>query len=579
MKVKRWLNLNSLNALKMKIKPILIALLFGYFLTIISCSEKTRNISQILDRVSLLMDIYPDSSFTILDSIQGVGSLDNKLYNRYQLLYIQAKDKQYKDITSDSAIFQVQKYYQTTEDIPSLTLASFYCGRLLQEKKEFKEAASFYIQAENYAEQNSNTYLKGLIQYYLGTIYYDQLMEEEAIDYYKKAIFSFNNIGKKTGVITAYNQLGNCYLMQQKNDSAFFFYRKSLFLADSIKNNALISAIRQNVGFALAKSGKHAEAIPYFKEALKYVNSDSGYGRIYCNMAESFYNQQKNDSARFYINKALILPNIKNDSYQMLGIYKLLSLINKQDHDYREALSNHEQYVRYQDLIFEENEAESIREIQKKYDYELIKNEHNNLLIEKQYGIITVLILVLCLFSLGFIFHSKLQKSRKEKNEAQRKIIYFNDLVEDLQKQENILKLKLLQHFDVIKKSVLLEQYLENNNSSQGKSLLKKFNGIIYENHPINWDTLYDAISDKYNGFPDALRKTYPELELIEFRICCLLYTGFSNTEMSIILSLSTSSITAKRSSIRKKIGLKVYSNIVEHLNKAVFDQKLSSSN
>ncbi len=81
----------------MKIKSILIALLFGYFLTIISCSEKTRNISQILDRVSLLMDIYPDSSFTILDSIQGVGSMNNKLYNRYQLLYIQAKDKQYKD--------------------------------------------------------------------------------------------------------------------------------------------------------------------------------------------------------------------------------------------------------------------------------------------------------------------------------------------------------------------------------------------------------------------------------------------------------------------------------------------------
>lgn len=558
----------------MKIKPILIVLLFGYFLSIISCSDKARNVSQILDRASLLMDMSPDSSFTLLDSIQDSESFSNALYNRYQLLYIQAKDKQYKDITTDSVIFQVQNYYKAKKDIPNLTLASFYCGRLLQGKKEFKEAAFFYIQAENYAEQNSNTYLKGLIQYYLGTIYYDQLMEKEAIRHYKRSIFFFQQAAKETAVITTYNQLGNCYLMNQKNDSAFFFYRKSLSLADSIKNNTLGSSIRQNIGFALAKSGKHKEAIPYYKEALKYVDSNLEYGRIYSNMAESYYYEQKNDSAKSYVNKALMLPDIKNDNYQMFGIYKLLSLINKQDHNYRDALLNHEQYVEYQDLILEENEAESIREIQKKYDYELIKNDHNALLIEKQYGIITVLILVICLFIVGFLYYSKLQKSRKEKNEAQRKITYFNDLVEDLQKQENILKLKLLQHFDIIKKSVLLEQYLENSNSAQGKSLLKKFNGIIYENHPINWDTLYEAINDKYNGFPDALRKTYPELELIEFRICCLLYTGFSNTEMSIILSLSTSSITAKRSSIRKKIGLKEYSNIVEHLNKAIFNPK-----
>lgn len=563
--------------MNIKTKPILVVLLLGFSLTITSCSDKVKNVSSVLERASLLMEQYPDSSFSLLDSIQDSESFNNALYNRYQLLYIQAKDKQYKDITTDSAIFQVQKYYKTKEDIPNLTLASFYCGRLLQEKKEFKEAASFYIQAEKYAAQNSNTYLKGLIQYYLGTIYYDQLMAKEAIRYYKKSIFFFNKAGKKTAVITAYTQLGNCYLMEHKNDSAFWSYRNGLSLTDSIKDNALNSAIRQNIGFALSKSGKHKEAIPYYREALTHVNSDTEFGRIYCNMSESFYNQKRNDSARFYVNKALILPNIKNDKYQMLSMYKLLSLINKQDQNYKEALSDHEQYTQYQDLIFEENEAESIREIQKKYDYELIKNDHNSLLIEKQYGIITVLILVLSLFIVALLYYLKLLKSRKEKNEAQRKIIYFNDLVEDLQKQENILKLKLLQHFDIIKKSVLLEQYLENNNSAQGKSLLRRFNGIIYENHPINWDTLYEAINDKYNGFPDALKKTYPELELVEFRICCLLYTGFSNTEMSIILALSTSSITAKRSSIRKKIGLKVYSNIVEHLNTAVSDHKQRS--
>ena len=62
---------------KVKIKPILIALLFGYFLTIISCSEKTRNISPILDRVSLNNEII------VMDPAQGGFNKLQELYETF----------------------------------------------------------------------------------------------------------------------------------------------------------------------------------------------------------------------------------------------------------------------------------------------------------------------------------------------------------------------------------------------------------------------------------------------------------------------------------------------------------------
>lgn len=67
-----------------------------------------------------------------------------------------------------------------------------------------------------------------------------------------------------------------------------------------------------------------------------------------------------------------------------------------------------------------------------------------------------------------------------------------------------------------------------------------------------------------HDGFLDLLHKSYPELDNEEFNVCCLIYNDFSNTEISIITGLSNRTITSRRSSIRKKIGIDDYGNINE---------------
>ena len=66
------------------------------------------------------------------------------------------------------------------------------------------------------------------------------------------------------------------------------------------------------------------------------------------------------------------------------------------------------------------------------------------------------------------------------------------------------------------------------------------------------------------------MRKDLTELVFMdeeEFQICCLIYaTDFKNQEIGLILKVSDSKITHKRSSIRRKIGMKEYSNIREKL-------------
>ncbi|MCG6191591.1 helix-turn-helix transcriptional regulator, partial [Maribellus maritimus] len=57
-----------------------------------------------------------------------------------------------------------------------------------------------------------------------------------------------------------------------------------------------------------------------------------------------------------------------------------------------------------------------------------------------------------------------------------------------------------------------------------------------------------------------------PQLDESEFRICCLIYVEFNNTEIAIILSYSVNTVQAKKSVIRKKLHIKTFGNVRDFL-------------
>ena len=108
--------------------------------------------------------------------------------------------------------------------------------------------------------------------------------------------------------------------------------------------------------------------------------------------------------------------------------------------------------------------------------------------------------------------------------------------------------------------------YLRKDEIRQGERLLSKFNDIVYKQQELDWDMLYDTMNELHYGFLDRLKELASTLDDNEFKICCLIYSDFTNQEIGIIMKFSSSTITHKRSLIRKKLGLPDYSNISEYL-------------
>lgn len=536
-------------------------------LACLSCKQQSKETKQTLDRVENLVEHQPDSALSLLASITHPEYLRKSQYHRYVLLQIQAKDKSYKDITLDTAIFNAKKYYAKNKDLPNAALAVFYCGRVRDEQKKQEEAMLHYLDAEKYANHTNNNNLKGLIQSAMGTVLFNQLLEDEAIVRYDQAVEYFHAAKNYKNEMIVYKIMGNCHQLKNNSESTSFCYDKAIKLANALRDSLQLANIKQSIGVFYKEKEDYNNAKRYFKEALRYSVSNE-QSKIYLNLAEIFNLQNHADSAEWYMQKSINALHDQKDLYLLASIYNTFSEIKEKKGDYSKALKYHKEYANSLSSIFDENKNNTVMEIQKKYQFELVKNEKDELALQKQKILFYSSILVIILLLIILFLYRNSMKSKKNELEAERKIYHLMNMAKDFDEKESSFRNTLLHHFEILKKAAFLENYLRREDSVRGKYLIKKFNEIVYGQENLNWDMLYQAMNDLHNGFFDHLREIYPQLDKAEFRICCLTYSKFTNSEIAIIIGQSINTIQMKKASIRKKLNIVPRGNIQEYLNK-----------
>lgn len=544
-------------------------------LLIISCSRQSRVADRIMKKAEVLVEQHPDSALILLDSLQNLLDLSKERRYQYILLQVQAKDKNYEDIASDTLIFKAKNYFIKTGDLNKAALASLYSGRVLQAQKRYEQAMTAYLDAENYSGRTKDANFKGLIQSSIGAVYYEQLLKDEAIFRYKAAEACFHEAKNYKNEIIMFNQIGNCFLMKGENDSAFVYYRKGLALADQYRlAGEQVNILRQSIGVAYRQIGHLQRAKVSFKEALAFPADSLEQARLYYNLAQVFNKGDQNDSARYYLEQSLDKLPGKNDNYLAANIYKIWSVIEEKDENYREALTRHKQYSEYVASILDENKSKAVLELQRKYDLQLLQNHNKQLQIEKQQILLIASLVVLFIIILFLFVSRRSIRRKKELLEAEQKIYQLREMArssaQSRDKKEISFRNTLLEHFDILKKAALLETYIKEDEKKQGAYLIRKFNEIVYGQTDLDWNLLYRAMNDLHDGSYDRLKEIFPVLNESEFRICCLSYEEFSNTEISIVLKYSINTIQAKKTAIRKKLGIRASGNLRDFLDEII---------
>ena len=551
---------------------------FCFFL-LFSCNSKSDKVNHVFNEVSNLVEEYPDSALAILDTLHLSVRFDERQNAEYLLLNTQAKDKAYKDISKDTEIYKASDYFKKEKDWNKAVLAKFYSGRVYQSQKDYKQALQVYLEAETLSERINDDTLKGLIQYFMGEVYYIQDFQSEAISKFKIAYEYFsksaNNYKREIPVL---NLIASSYLLEREKDSAFFYFNKALYLANVNNDSSQIVRVKRNLGIALMNEGKLDDAKGNFISALSYANDKEQLAYASLNLALVYSDLNRRDSTEFYIDKALEFFHEHKNAASLSTAYYLLSSLEASDGNFEKALRYKDEYINYLNEVWREKDENNVQEAEHKYNYELIQNERNELLIQRQKIFILALLLVFIAVVVYFYYYRKNaheKEIRLEKEvalaKAEQQVFELQKLADSFDKKEHTLRNIVIDHFEILKKASSIERDMHDSNKSSSREFIQRMNKVLYGQEEHNWDKLFHSMDKSHNDFFSKLRKEYPQLTDQEYKICCLTYAGFSNTEIAIIIKAAKNTVQQRKTDIRQKLSIEERGDI-----KAFFDVNLN---
>ena len=169
----------------------LVFLLASASLLIISCTGRPH-IKSVLDKAEEVMETEdPAVVYAMLDSIDTGELRSRRLKARYALLYSQALDKNYIDLTTDSIIRPAVKYYRRHGSAEDRLKTLYYLGTIKKNAGDNEGAMRCYIEAERFVPKNENLLMSGRLYSAKKAIYYQLYQFHDAEDNAVKAASRF----------------------------------------------------------------------------------------------------------------------------------------------------------------------------------------------------------------------------------------------------------------------------------------------------------------------------------------------------------------------------------------------------
>ena len=523
-----------------------------------SCSEVPNG----LKTADRLMESSPDSALQILKHINP-----HKLYTPsneawYALLISQALDRNDIKLENDSIIKIATDYY-TGKEPERAAYAWFYYARIEGNRGNADKQANNLLKAQKFAQYTLNYKLQGLIYSEKAKMYESQKQFDSMIHYNRLAFHSFQLSNSNQNSIICLINLGHGFLYSSRPDSAIPYYTQAGKMALSIRDTLMISTVYKSLGTVYYLQKNFPEALNYYKRApithIGVYDANKSYL-----MAKTYIKTGKLDSARNLLTK-IVDPHEFAPDYYTLWLY-----IYEKEGNLKEALHTAIKITNVKDSVNDRKLSVSFAGLDKKYKYQGLQIENQNLIIKnKQRGIFLLFTLfVLSIFVVVALF---LRLNIKKKQfDVQNELLEKEKAFVEIEK-EKVEKEK--ENSTLLEKQLKLQEILLLNIEQHRKNVIKRpalWKNESKEMHPAQNNTFHEeliACMDlEYTNISHRLLIDFPSLSKRDILICCLLLAGFETGMIATILDVKLESITKYRYRLRLKFQLQNSDNLVDYL-------------
>ena len=580
-----------------------IFLLF-ILVALISCNDP-KPVTDTLHRAEALMNEYPDSAWTLLNTISPDEMGQNRNRALYALLYTQAQDKTYRDETNDSLISVAVDYYRDTDDVRRKFLSYYYKGRVHFTTKDYLGATTCYMEAEQLADEVGDDYLVGLLYAELGRIYNIYYDYPKSLEAYQKAAECYERAGKIRHRNYMWLNQGLVCRNLDRFDESERLLRMVLDSAQGKGDDTLIKSCMGNLVLLYIEEKRMQEAQELYVALESVAGINYGSASFKGVLSQMYASKDGYVEALSLLERGWACAEERMDSVNLyISSSALLAKQGKNDLAYQELLKG----VTLQNKEAKQTLQQPVLTAQRDYLSEKLEFEAYKLRMEKRLRILYILLFALAIVMVVYVLSRKLKKEKEKARktidelnhemlqrdkESRHKIASLLEELEDkdksasasilclrseLQKQEEdyhryIKEAEELQYSledKLSQKTVLMADLFKNwfasmskllsvlvqNGKEETKNKKLRKEVTIWQEKYYEGNKAYREVEKLVNRYNDDamlhFRQEMKWTEETDYRRVCYFFAGFSIHFIAILMEETEDSIYQKRHRLRK---------------------------
>lgn len=504
-----------------------LLILFFLLIVVVACSSP--EVDERLATVEAIMSEHPDSALMMLDSLDQSQLSSDRQRALYALLYSQALDKNYIDLTTDSIINIAVSYYDNSNDLYHKMLSHYYYGRIMENVHEYAQCMIAMTKAYEIASELNDYFWMGRAAGIISNIYAINSYNAEAINYANIAYHYLNKSGCQPYINYALLAVARAYMNDYQNDTSIVI-SKQLLDSAALYNDTLLHAYTYRI---LAKSYFDLKDYSLAVEAFNYLKDfDEFTPDIQCLLGVAYIGM--------------------GDMEHAAEVYKttckeLTSMTTPLAYNFAMANNDSELAAKllkdiYDDLdsVFTQTKSQHFTSAVSGYYKSEQQLKEEKL---KTMRLTHAIILILCCVVLVMVVVIAMRRYRKQQAKIEKNIIIAQNLQEILTLKEveytnaqKIIQSLFASKFEVVNR--LCQTYYESQPGAMKKRISDEVENIIRNfSSDSSFIEQLEVLVDKHlSGLMHSFKNDLPNLKQADYLLFMYSVLGFSSVAIALFL-------------------------------------------
>ncbi len=395
-------------------------------------------------------------------------------------------------------------------------------GDLYTGLADYQRGLDVYLRALRIAEESGNREMIGVSLSDIALVYSELQDYPQALTYLERCRETFSKAGLKHLEVRAVANIAGIHTAQGELEKALEHGLRTLTIYEALDDRRGLATMLVTLSNIYERGGQFNEALEYSRKALdlfEELGDPEGGCMTLINIGVLYRTTGQHNNAIYILEQALhIASNLEAPNLEY-RCHHLLSGSLEELGDSGKALRHLRSYIDIREKLEGEERRRGIAELQAKFDLEQaekereiyrLRNEQLELQNRHQSAELTSLSMRL------------VEKSR-----------FINDIKLAIEKIDEEKPAQVLPSLHQVLRKI------------KGQSSSKE-----------DWQAFEEQFRKVHHGFMQRLSQRYPTLTSTELKVCALIRTGLSSSEIGALLHVTKRNIDTHRYRLRKKLEI-----------------------